>query len=173
MNGLKKENLKELFEKFAGPMEAEQAARDICEGERILAESAAPEPDEELIASIKAKAAQAVSQRRTITLRRRIYKATAIAAVFILMTAIGVKLFEKGGIAPRAIPAASIMPDSIWESEYLAEDDENLATLIAEIEQLESDLLAVRLGENAGNGSEAVTDLEIELVEINSNFWKG
>ena len=173
MNGLNKENLKELFEKFAGPGEAEQAARDICEGERILAESAAPEPDGELIASIKAKAAQAVSQRRTITLRRRIYKATAVAAVFILMTAIGVKLFEKGGNRLERITTASIIPSVIWESESLAESDENLAMLIAEIEQIESDLLAVRLGENTGNGSEAVTDLEIELVEINSNFWKG
>ena len=93
--------------------------------------------------------------------------------ICIIITGIGIKLFERGDITPRTIPAVSIVSDSIWESEYLVEDDEHLATITAEIEQIESDLIAVQLGENSGNGSELLTELEMELMEINGDFWKG
>jgi len=55
----------------------------------------------------------------------------------------------------------------------LADDDADLASLAAEIEQIESDLLAVQLGENGDNGSGAAAELELELIEINNDFWKG
>jgi hypothetical protein len=61
----------------------------------------------------------------------------------------------------------------IWESEDISADDANLATLIAETEEIEGEMLALELGENGGNGSGSLTELEMELEEINSDFWKG
>ena len=99
----------------------------------------------------------------------------AVAAGFILLAVISVKLFEKGKSEPERPASSLIIPKAVWESERLADDDAESATLIAEVEQIESDLLAMQLGENGSNGHEAITELEMEteLTEINSDFWKG
>jgi hypothetical protein len=167
-----KENLKVLFERFLDSKEAEQAAEDIRKGEQILREHPVSEPDSKLIADIKAEVGKAVLRRKTKVFRRMVYKAAVVAASVIFLAAIGIKLFEKGGESER-VETFSIIPAAIWESEHLADDDVDLAILTAEIEQIESDLLAVQMGENGGNGHEAVTELEMELIEINSDFWKG
>jgi len=173
MNGRNEENLKEVFEKFLEPKEAEQAVEDIAQGEQILREHPAPAPDGEVIADIKAEIGRAVLRRKANVFTRTVYKAAVVAAAVIILTAISVKLFEKGGGESERVVAASILPAAIWESERLADDDANLAILTAEIEQIEGEVLALQLGENGGNGYEAVTELEMELIEINSNFWKG
>lgn len=173
MNGRNEENLKELFEKFVGGEQAERAVEDVRKGEQILQEHPALGPDGELIANIKAEIAASLLRKKENAFRRMVYKTVAVAAGFILLVAIGVELFEKGRGEPERLATGSIIPKAVWESDRLADDDADLATLIAEIEQIESDLLAVQLGENGGNGHEAVTELEMELIEINGDFWKG
>ncbi len=173
MNGKTEENLKDLFEKFLNPERVEQAVEDIQRGERILRSHTAPEPDAELIANIKAETAASLLRKKENAFRRMVYKTVAVAAGFILLVAIGVELFEKGRGEPERVATGSITSKAVWESDRLADDNADLATLIAEIEQIESDLLAVQLGENGGNGPEAVTELEMELIEINGDFWKG
>ncbi len=173
MKSQNEENLKELFEKFLNSKQAKQIEQDIRKGEQILREHPVPEPDSKLIADIKAEVGKAVLRRKAKVFRRMVYKSAVIAASVIILTAISIGLFEKGGGESERVIAASILPAAIWESERLADDDADLATLIAEIEQIESDLLAVQMGENGGNGHEAVSELEMELIEINSDFWKG
>jgi hypothetical protein len=172
MNGETEENLKELFEKFVGGKQAEQAAEDIQKGEQILRKPAAPEPDSELIASIKAEIAASLLRKKENAFRRTVYKTAAIAAGFIILAIISVKLFETERVQPERLASGSIMPKAVWESECLADDGADSATLVADIEQVESDLLAMQSDENGGNG-EAVTELEMELTEINSDLWKG
>ena len=173
MKDKSKENLKELFEKFVGGEQAERAVEDVRKGEQILQEHPVPGPDGELIANIKAEIAASLLRKKENTFRRMIYKTVAVAAGFILLAAISVKLFEKGRSEPERLATGPIIPKAVWESDRLADDNADLATLTAEIEQIESDLLAMQLGENGGNGYEAVTELETELTEINSDFWKG
>ena len=173
MNRRNEENLKDLFERFLDAEQAKEAVEDVAKAERILCEHPAPEPDGELIVNIKAEIAASLLRKKENAFSRIVYKTMAVAAGFILLAAIGVKLFEKGRGEPERLASSSIMPKAVWESERLADDDVNSAALIAEIEQIESDLLAVQLGENGGNGYEAVTELETELIEINSDFWKG
>jgi hypothetical protein len=175
MNGETEENLKDLFEKFLNPEQSEQAAEDIRKGEQILRGSAAPEPDDELIANIKAEIAARLLRKKENTFRRTIYKTMAIAAGFIILAIISVKLFETERVQSEKLISSSIMPRAVWESECLADDGADSATLVDEVEQIESDLLAMQLGENGGNGHEAITELEMEteLTEINSDFWKG
>jgi len=158
MNGRNEENLKEQFE------------QDVLEGERILREHSAPEPDKQLISNIKNEIARAILRKKA---RRTYYEAAVAAAAVILLAAVSVKLFERNAGKPERLVTASIIPDAIWESESIAADDENIATLTAEIEEVESEILAVKSGGNGGNGLTDVEKLEMELVEINSSFWEG
>ncbi len=173
MNGRGEENLKELFERFVNSGQAERFVEDIREGERILREYPAPEPDGELTADIKARIGGALLRRKANVFRRTVYKAAVAAAVVIILAVIGIRLFERGGGEPERATYASIIPMMIWEGEDTAAEDADLAILTAEIEQIERELIAVQLGENGGNGSSAIPVLEIELMEINSDFWKG
>lgn len=173
MNVRNEENLKELFEKLVGGEQAEQAVEDIQKGERILRSQPAPEPASELIANIKAEIATSLQHKKENTFRRTAYKTMAVAAAFILVAVISVKLFEKEKGELERLAVVSTIPKTVWDSECLADDSADSATLIAEVEQIESDLLAMQLGENGGNGHEAVTELEMELIEINGDFWKG
>lgn len=173
MNGQNEEELKGLLKKLLNSPEAEEAIEDVRKGERILSEPPVPEPDEQVIGNIKAEIARAILRKKAATFKRTAYKAVAVAVAVILLAAIGVKLFEKGDSGPGKIVTASIIPEAIWESGHLAADDADLASLTAEIEEIESEILAVKLGENGGNGSAELAELEMELEEINSYFWEG
>jgi hypothetical protein len=169
----KDENLRELLGKFFGADEAKQAAEDIRRGEEILDEHGAPGPDSELIANIKAEVRVALAVRKTNAFRRAVYKVAAVAAAIIIVAAISVKLSERGNGEAEPVATASIIPAAIWESEDIAADDAELGTFADEIEELEGDVLALGLGENGGNGYEAIEELEVELEEIEGVFWKG
>ena len=173
MNGRNEENLKELLEKLLNSEDAERFEQDVLEGERILREHSAPEPGNQLIANIKADIARAILRKKATAFRRTFYKAAAVAAAVILLAAVSVRLFEKGNGKPERLVTASMIPEAIWESESIATDDENIATLTAEIEEVESEILAVKSDENGGNGLTDLEKLEMELVEINSSFWEG
>jgi hypothetical protein len=168
MNGQNEENLKELFERFVSTEEAESGVEDFVKAERILQQYPAPQPDEELIAAIKSDIAEAVRRRREHTFRRLAYRMAPVAAVLIILASVSIRLFEKD----RGT-YASIIPANVWDSENIAADDPDLAVLTTEIDELEGQVLTLELGENGGNGRSAVTELEMELVEINSDFWEG
>ena len=173
MNTESKDNLEELFGKFVGSGQAGEMAEDVREGERILGEYSAPEPDQILIADIKAEITEALLHRGQTSFRRTAYRAMAVAAVIAVLAAVSVKLFENGGGEPKTLISASVMPTVVWESDNIAEADMEMSTLIAELEQVENEILALRSNEANGNGNKAVTELELELIEINSDFWKG
>ncbi len=173
MNGRNDENLKELFEKFLNSEQAERAADDIQKAEQILSDNPAPLPDDILLADIKTEIAGALVRSKINVFRRRVYRTAAVAAAVIILAVISVKVFEKGGDEPQRVITASMIPAAIWESGDFTEDDAEIAMLAAEIEQIESEMLALRLGEDGGNGDIAVTELEMELIETNSDFWKG
>ena len=174
MKSNKKENLKELFEKFLDSNKAQQAAEDIDRSEQILEKYPAPVPSAELLEDIKAQVAiKAAARRKTIAFRRTAYRAAAAAAVVIVMISVGIKLFEKETPGPKMVALDVAIPATTWDSNNLAEDDDYSATLVAEIEQIEKDLLALQLDESGSNGLPVVEVLEMEHNEIDSDFWKG
>jgi hypothetical protein len=174
MKNNKKENLKELFEKFLDSSKAQQAAEDINRAEQILEKHPAPGPSAQLLQDIKAQVAiKAAARRKTTAFRRIAYRIAAAAAVIVIITSVGIKLFEKETPAPKALALDMAIPATTWDSNNLAEDDDYSATLVAEIKQIERDLLALQLDENGSNGLSVVEVLEMELNEINENFWKG
>jgi hypothetical protein len=170
MNGRNEENLKELFEKFVGNEQAEKAAEDIWRAEQILREHPAPQPDEELIAGIKSDIAGILLSRQRSIFRRVTYEVAAVAAAVIVIAAIWTGLFvERDRGKPKGIYAAMI-PQAIWESDNITVDDPLLASLTTDAEQIERELLTLQEGESSGNGDRAVTELETELLAINSGF---
>jgi hypothetical protein len=172
MNERNEENLKELFEKFLDSGQAERNAEDIRKGEEIFREHPAPEPDGEVIGDIKAEVARELLVRERRVFKQVVYKTAAVAAAFVIVAVVSVKLFEKGG-EQQKVAAASMLPSALWESEDIAADDVDLAILTAEIEEIESEALALELGEDGGNGLAELAELEMELMEIDSDFWKG
>jgi len=174
MNGRNDENLKELFEKFLDAEQVESCLEDVQKAEEILHKHPAPEPDDMLIANIKAEIAMHLPARKTYVFKHIAYKAVSVAAAVIFLTAIGLRLFKEGPVEHEGVQYASIIPTAIWESDDIAADDADLVIFTTEIEQIEDELLSLQLGEDSGNGESSVTELEMELIDINnSDFWKG
>jgi len=172
MNGQNEENLKELFERFVSTEEAESGVEDFVKAERILQQYPAPQPDEEMIAVIKSDIAEAIRRRREHAFRRLAYRMAPVAAVFIVIAAVGVRMLKEGS-GPVELVQGPIIPARVWESENVAAEDRNLLVLTTELDELEVEFATLESDENGGNGSSAITELEIEFAEINTNIWEG
>jgi hypothetical protein len=162
-------NMKELFERFLSAEQAESGVEDIQKAEQILREHPAPEPDNMLIADIKAEIAMRLPAKKTNVFTKIAYRAAYAAAAIMIISAISLSLFDN---KPGPVQSASIMPTAIWESDDIATDDVDLAIFTIEIEQIEDELLVLQSGEDAGNGDSSLSELEMELVAINNDFWK-
>ncbi|MHC4075505.1 MAG: hypothetical protein ACYSRZ_03725, partial [Planctomycetota bacterium] len=122
---------------------------------------------------IKARIAETVAQNRAAAFRGFVYKAAAVAAVVLILAALSIKLFEKEVPTINNIQFASEAVDIVWESDDILADDSELAMLRAEIEQINSDLLALQLAETNDSEQLDITEVEIKLLEIEGDFWKG
>ena len=167
------ENLRELFEKFFDAEQAKSCVEDIQKAERIFREHPAPEPDDMLIANIKAEITIRLSASRAHRFKRIIYEVLGAAAVILFVAAVSLQLFEKDTTRPGEVVYASLIPPKIWDSDNITADDEDLAVFTAQIEQIEDEVTALQSGVDTGNGDSTLAELEMELIEINSDFWKG
>jgi hypothetical protein len=169
MNSQNDENLKELFERFLSAEQAESGVEDIQKGEQILREHPAPEPDSMLIANIQAEIAMRLPVKRTNAFTKIAYRAVYAAAAILVISAVSLSLFDA---PPIETDRVQIMPTAIWESDDITTDDADLAIYTIEIEQIEGELRSLQLGEGSGNGDSSLSELEMELVAINNDFWK-
>ena len=170
MNDRNQENLRELLEQFMGPEEARMHLEDIERGEQILREHPAPEPDEMLLANIKAEIAMCLPARKATLHRRIFFETAAVAASFIILAFVGLSLFKttSNEIRPPIISAA------IWDSKDITTDDMELAGYNVELEQLENELQNLQSSDEGLEvaSAGALTELETNLMEIDSGFWK-
>lgn len=174
MDDQNQENLKELFATFFDAEQAESYVEDFRRAEQILHEHPAPEPDDKLLANIKAEMAFSLGSRRAKRFRRRLYEAAGIAAAIVVLATVSLQMFGPSDIQPgNGVYTASILPTAIWESDNIAADDADLVVFTAEIEQIEYEVRTLQSGEEAGESENSITELEMELEEINSDFWKG
>ena len=162
--------MRDLFERFLGDEDAARCAEDIRLAEQMLQHWPAPEPDGELIEDIKAAVSLRLQHNKTF--RRPAYKVAAVAAIVIILSFISTRFLDREHTTPERVYIATLAP-AIWESEDICIDDAILSVLSAQIEQIESELLALQLGEDERNGDTAVTELEMEFEDIVSDFWKG
>ncbi len=174
MEDRNQENLRELFEKFFDAEQAESCVEDIQKAEQIFSEHPAPEPDDMLIANIKAEIAMRLQARRAHRFRRIIYEVVGAAAAILIVAAVSLQLFQNDTPTNgEVVSIASLIPTELWISNNIAADDEDLAAFTAQIEQIENEMQALQSGEDTGNGDSTIAELEMELIEINRDFWKG
>ncbi len=167
------ENLGELFGKFFDAEQVESHLNDFQEVERIFRDNPAPAPDDMLIANIKAEIAMRLPARKAELARRRIYKRAVAAAAVFLIAGISTTLFDGPTHGPVKLAAASLIPTAIWESDNIASDDENLAFFATEIQQIENEVIALESDEDTSESDSTIEELEMELIVISSDFWKG
>jgi hypothetical protein len=173
MEDRNKENLRELFGKFFDAEQADSCIEDVQKAEQMLRNHPAPEPDDMLIANIKAEIAMRLQAGRAHHFRRIIYEVVGAAAAIIFVAAVSLQLLQKDTSKPGEVIHASLIPTAIWESDDITTADENLAAFTAQIEQIEDEVITLQSGEKTGNGDSTLVELEVELIEINSDFWKG
>jgi len=167
-----RENLDELLGKLFDGEQARKYIEDARKVEQILRQYPAPEPDDTLIANIKAEVAMRLPVRRAHLSRRKLYEVAAVAAAVVLAAFATVRFFDEPGPGQH-VYSASLIPKAIWESQDLAADDENLAVFQTEIQEIEEEMLALESDENSSESDTAITELEMELIENSSDFWKG
>jgi hypothetical protein len=172
MNEQNGENLKGLFERFVGTEEAQSCVEDFDKVKRILDENPAPQPSQELIAAINSRIAEEIRLRKEHTFRRLAYRLAPVAAVFVVLAAVGVRMMLKESSGPDERVRGPI-PPSVWESENIAAVDRNLLVLTTELDELEVEFANLQSDEIRGNGSSALTELEIEFAEIDTDIWEG
>lgn len=176
MNDQDKKNIEELLGKFSDAEQAAQAADEIQKGEEIFRLNPAPEPDNGLIKDIKAEIVRQLRHQRATHFAPVTYKTAAIAAGLVILAIISARFLIRPALENESrtgVSAAAIVGQEFWESEDTATNEGALTALRAEVEQIKSDMLAIRLNEqNSGNGN-ILSGLEMELVEINSLFWEG
>ncbi len=174
MDDRNQDNLKELFATFFDAEQTENCIEDFRKAEEILNEHPAPEPDDMLISNIKAVIAVSLARRKAKRFRRWLYEAAGIAAAIVILAAFGLQLFEKTDVQTgNGVYTASLIPTVVWESDDIATDDADLAVFTAEIEQIEYEVHTLQSGEEIRESEKSVIELEMELEEINTDFWKG
>ena len=172
MESRNQENLGELFGKFFDAEQVESCIKDFREAERIFADNPAPEPDDMLIANIKAEIAMRLPARKAELARRRIYRRAVAAAAVLLIAGISTMLFNGPQHGPARLAAASLIPTAVWESDDVTADDENLAFFATEIEQIENEVMALESDEDTSESDSTIAELEMELILVSSDFWK-
>lgn len=169
MDSRNEENLRDLFEKFMDFEQAGNYVEDIEKGEQILRDHPAPEPDDMLLANIKANIALNAPSRRKSHLRKIIFEAMSVAATIIIIAAISIGLFNNNTDekVTENVQFASIFP---WENTSASSE-----SMFQEIEQIRQVLASASSVNNIENSSALMEYAEIEMImeEVNSgSFWE-
>lgn len=173
MNVRNQENLKELLETFFNAEDAQRCAKDFIRAEQILKDNPAPEPKKELIEAINLKIAQTLELRQEHVFRRFAYRLAPVAAMFVVLAAVGIKIL-KPGAEPNAPTYGPIISAAVWNSDNVAAEDRNLVILTTELDELEMEVMTL---ERTDNGdfirNSTITELEMDFAEISDNIWEG
>jgi hypothetical protein len=102
--------------------------------------------------------------------RRKLSRFIIAAAAVIMVSMAGLLLVINVG--QETANDSQIMASGIWESESISETDQTIACLTDEIDALQSEMIAIGMSENNQSANSA-TDLELELIDLKSEFWKG
>ena len=90
-----------------------------------------------------------------------------------MLALVSVRLSDQAGRQPGNGAYASLIPTALWESTNIAADDSDLALFTTQIEQIRDEVLTLESGRDAADGDSSIAELEMELIQISSDFWKG
>jgi hypothetical protein len=164
------ENLRDLFEKYMDAEQAQNYAEDIEKGERILHDYHAPEPDDMLIANIKANIALSASSQRKSHVRKIIFEAISVAAAIIIIAAISINQLQNSDIekTQENLQVASLFPWDNTSADY--------ESMYYEMEQLNDEIFASSSSQDYTDSSRTLieyAELEMKMEEVNNrSFWE-
>lgn len=168
MKNRDQDNLKALFERFMPPAEAETAAEEVNAVDKMMQAYPAPQPRPEIVSGIKLQIGTQLSRRNEVS--HPFYRFVGAAAAVILVVLIG--FLGRGPQTRPNLSHAALIPTAIWESDDLAADDRDIAYFASEIRQIETEMRALEAGESETVEVAALDEVEIELMQINTEFWK-
>lgn len=166
------ENLNDLLNNFFDEDLALQAKRDIEAGEQLLSDHPAPAPGKIITDSIKSRISASLDahkQRRFHAIAKRM--AIAVAIVVLVMTGIRFNGHRDRRVIDVAVIDKSILKN-IWQEDS-ADRTSLLDTLAAQIDDIAATVLSIRLDEHRPQQSDALKEIETELLDISVDFWKG
>lgn len=172
MDNRKNKNLDELLARFYGK-DAKEVAEDIAEGERILRNYPAPTPDDETMILLKAKVAKAVAANKERSLRRTNYRMVAFAAAIIVVAFTGVALLVSRPVGQKQAATTVKVTKAVSQNYEFFYDDEEMATLNAEVKRVGDEVAELETGIASEDLDISWMDIEMRLIDIESNFWKG
>lgn len=168
MNHRDYDDLRDLLERFQAPSSADSTEREIRAGERYLDTYPAPQVAPETLAAIKRRVAIQLGASRGPS--RPLYRYVGAVAAAIVVALIG--LFGRPTQEPSDISYASLIPAAIWESDDIASDDMELAYFRSELRQIETQMQALEAGDGDVATTGSLDDVEMELIRIDTQFWK-
>jgi hypothetical protein len=164
------EDIQSLLGRFFSAEEVEAAAEDIRVGEQILQAAPPPAPDRELLDFIKAEIAARLARRRRLAL---VYRGVAAAAAVAIVTVIALLGRSPVTLDVPNVAYASIIPAAVWESDDVAAEDLELLYFNSEIQRIETQMRALEAGDDSVVPAGSVEEIEMELMQIETEFWKG
>ncbi len=162
-----RENLIELLQRFMDEPAAGAAQEDIQAGERWLGAYPAPAPRSQAIAVIKTQ--MIVAARRRHRLVRLAHGSLAAAAAIVILALIG----QLGPHPVSQSRSMAFIPAAIWDSDDITTADLDLAYFSSEIGHIEAQMLALQAGEEETADNDASDEIEMELLAIQTELWKG
>ena len=155
----KDENLRKLVEKMIHSRNAKKYIEDIQAGEEFLRKYPAPTPDDMLLANIKANMAMHKMPQRTVTFKKRVFEALAVAASIAIIATIS--LYSISHTPPEVktpYGTASLLPQGWWTNE-----DEGHMSVINEYQNINAQV--AHIGDEDADDTYIMLKKHIEQVE--------
>jgi len=167
----KNENLDELLSGFFDEKKSSEARKDILQGDELLHSFAPCEADAAVVDGIKKRISVKLNSRSVRSFRSIGVRIAAVAAV-VIFAFLGVRVSNHKQVnISSGINTISL---DIWNGDngYTGNEKTKIATLTEDIDSLENNLGTIRMDESEDD-TDLFIDMEIELEDIDDNFWKG
>lgn len=158
----KNENLNNLLADYYDPHEVAQVSEDIRIGDEIIASGDKLVPDSAVTNSIKKEISRRLYLRRNRRMNM-VFMRTAVAAVLAIVAFVGIRSYNKKSLPPLN---PNVSRSFFWGQDAAA------SSISDELDQIDHDILSIRLGENETDTVETIEDLEFELNEDSGGFWR-
>ncbi len=173
------DNLNKLLSAFMDSDSAEMAAEDFRQVDLIFEKYESAEPDSRLLKNIKADIRRELNHSKASMFKTAMLRFAAVAAVFLIAASVWFVMNQNTPQQNQVQAVAKVTntastATSIWDSEDVTSDDAQYETFKQEIEQIESEIVAIKCEtESTIYGESELTEIENDLIEIQSDFWKG
>ncbi|NLZ05274.1 MAG: hypothetical protein GXY19_08890 [Phycisphaerae bacterium] len=162
------DELRELLTRFTDSSDAGSTERDIRAGDSLFDMHPAPQAAPETLATIKRRISVRLGMPRRHT--HPLYRYVGAAAAVIAMALIG--FFGRSAPEQPRVSYASLIPAAIWDSDDLVSDDAELAYFRSELRHIETQMQALEAGDGELVAAGSLDEVELELIRIDTQFWK-